>query len=82
MDSILTSPYRPQSNGIVERLHGTLKPMLAQAVDNGVDWATFLPMALFAIRQVANHDTGFSPHKLMFWKEDAGSSGHIVCWLG
>lgn len=33
---ISTSPYRPQSNGIVERLHGTLKLILAKAAEHGV----------------------------------------------
>ncbi len=35
IDSIATSPYRSQSNGVVERLHGTLKPMLSKAMDKG-----------------------------------------------
>ncbi len=47
-DTIATSPYRPQSNGVVERLHGSLKPMLAKAVDSGIDWADIFPLALFA----------------------------------
>ncbi len=72
VDSIHTSPYRPQGNGIVERLHGTLKPMLAKAVNNGIDWVSFLPMALFAIRQVVNRDTGFSPHELVFGRKMRG----------
>ncbi len=72
IDTIHTSPYRPQSNGVVERLHGTLKPMLAKAVDNGIDWVDFLPMALFAIRQVTNRDLGFSPHFLVYGREVMG----------
>ncbi len=72
IDTIHTSPYRPQSIGVVERLHGTLKPMLAKAVDNGIDWVDFLPMALFAIRQVPNRDLGFSPHFLVYGREVMG----------
>ncbi len=64
MDTLATSPYRPQSNGVVERLHGTLKLMLAKAVDSGVDWVDFLPLALFAQRQVPSRVTGYSPHNL------------------
>ncbi len=30
VDRVLISPYRPQSNGVVEHLHGTLNPMLAK----------------------------------------------------
>ncbi len=36
VDRVITSLYRPQSNGVVERLHGTIKPMLAKAADTGV----------------------------------------------
>ncbi len=72
IDAVCTSPYRPQGNGVVEHFHGTLKPMLAKAVENGVDWVTFLPMALFAVRQVACRDTGFSPHELVFGKKMRG----------
>ncbi len=72
VDRILTSPYRPQSNGVVERLHGTLKPMLAKASETGIDWAEFLPMALFAIRQVPNRDVGFSPHQLVYGRDLLG----------
>ncbi len=72
IDSVQTSPYRPQGNGIVERFHGTLKPMLAKAVAEGVDWVVFLSMALFAIRQVVNWDIEFSPHELVFGKHMRG----------
>ncbi len=72
IDRIATSPYRPQSNGVVERLHGTLKPMLAKAVESGVDWASFLPLALFAIRQVPNRDVGYSPHQLVYGRNVLG----------
>ncbi len=72
IDSVQSSPYHPQSNGVVERLHGTLKPMLAKALDAGIDWVEFLPLALFAIRQIPNRDLGFSPHRLVFGREVAG----------
>ncbi len=72
IDAVCTSHYRPQGNGVVEHFHGTLKPMLVKAVENGVDWVTFPPMALFAVRQVACRDTGFSPHELVFEKKMRG----------
>ena len=72
VDAIHTSPYRPQSNGVVERFHGTLKPTIEKASANGVDWASFLPLALFAIRRVANRSTGFSPHELVFGRKMKG----------
>ena len=32
IDKLNTTPYRPQSNGILERFHGTLVPMLKKAI--------------------------------------------------
>ncbi len=72
VDQLHTSPYRPQSNGILERFHGTLKPMPSKAVENGVDWSDFLPMALFAVRQVPSRTTGFSSHELVFGRNLVG----------
>ncbi len=72
IDTIATSPYRPQSNGVVERLHGSLKPMLSKAVDSGSDWVDFLPLALFALRQVPNRDVGYSPHCIVYGRDVLG----------
>ncbi len=69
---VASSPYRPQSNGVVERLHGTLKPMLAKAVAADLDWSEYLPLALFTIRQVPNRDLGVSPHCLVYGREVMG----------
>ena len=63
---ITTVPYRPQGNGILERFHGTLKPLLAKATSNKIDWVQFLPLALSAIRAVPCRSTGFSPSELVF----------------
>ncbi len=72
IDRVVTSPYRPQSNGVVERMHGTLKPILGKACAEEIDWSEFLPLALFAIRQVPNRDVGFSPHQLVFGRNVTG----------
>ncbi len=72
IDSVSTSPYRPQSNGIVKRFHGTLKPMLAKAVEGGMGWVQYLPMALSAIRMVPNRDTGISPYELAYGRKYHG----------
>ncbi len=71
-DQIRSSPYRPQSNGMLERFHGTLKPMLGKAKEKGVDWSDFLPMALYAIRQVPCRSTGYSPHELVYGRSMCG----------
>ncbi len=72
IDAVATSPYRPQSNGMVERMHGSLKPMLSKAVEAGLDWVDFLPLALFALRQVPNRDVGFSPHCIVYGRDVMG----------
>ena len=65
---IKTKAYHPQSNGVLERLHGTLEAILAKAAKAGHDWVKFLPMAMFALRQSPNRDTGFSPFQLVYGK--------------
>ncbi len=72
IEKLQTSAYRPQSNGVVERLHGTLKPILAKVIDSLGDWVRFLPIALFAIRQIPNRDVGFSPHEMIFGRAMRG----------
>ncbi len=46
--------------------------MLGKAVDSVVDWADFLTLTLFAMRQVPNRSTGFSPDQLVFVKDVVG----------
>ena len=67
---IITVPYRPQGNGILERFHGTLKPLLAKAKSARIDWVQFLPLALSAIRAVPCRSTGFSPSELVFGRNN------------
>ncbi len=95
VDRIQSAPYRPQSNGVLKRLHGTLKSMLSKAREIGVDWAKFLPLALYAIRQIAHSATGYSPHELVFgrrvtgpldllyagWTEDLYSDMEVSEWV-
>ena len=63
---IKTSPYHPEGNGTIERMHGTLGPMLTKAASLGQDWVTQVPFALFAIRAAPNRETGFSPFELVY----------------
>ncbi len=72
IDAIATSPYRPQSNGVIERMHGSLKPMLSKAVEAGLDWVEFFPLDLFALRQVPNRDVGFLPHHIVYGRDVLG----------
>ncbi|KAK7898417.1 hypothetical protein WMY93_019270 [Mugilogobius chulae] len=68
---IKTTPYHPQTDGLVERFNKTLKSMLKKFVeDSGADWDQWLPFLLFAYREVPQASTGFSPFQLLY--------GHVV----
>ena len=58
------TPYHPQGNGVVERLHRTLNGVLAKTILCKGDWAAVLPMALFFIRLTPSSSTGISPFLL------------------
>ncbi len=66
INKIKTSPYHPQTNGIPERMHGTLGSMLRKVVSTGKDWAEQLPFCLFALRSIPNRDSSLSPFELVF----------------
>ena len=38
IDKIQTTPYHPEGNGVVERMHSTLGAMLTKAASQGLDW--------------------------------------------
>ena len=51
--SIRTTPYHPQTDGLVERFNQTLKNMLRKVLtEQGKDWDKMLPYLLFAYREV------------------------------
>uniref|UniRef100_A0A8C6VTB1 Gypsy retrotransposon integrase-like protein 1 n=1 Tax=Nothobranchius furzeri TaxID=105023 RepID=A0A8C6VTB1_NOTFU len=64
---IRTTPYHPQTDGLVERYNQTLKSMLRKFVSQtGKDWDQWLPYLLFAYREVPQASTGFSPFELLY----------------
>ena len=70
---IRTSPYHPQTDGLVERFNQTLKRMLKKAaMDNVKDWDKFVPYLLFAYREVPQASTGFSPFELIYGRQVRG----------
>lgn len=64
---VRTTPYHPQTDGLVERFNQTLKSMLKKFVsETGKDWDKWLPFLLFAYREVPQASTGFSPFELLY----------------
>ncbi len=66
IERIRTSPYLPESNGCVERMHGTLKAILGKGMDQSLDWVGQVNFALFVLRQMPHADSGFSPFDLVY----------------
>ena len=70
---VYSTIYRPQANGMNERWNKTLKIMLAKASnDHPNNWNKFIPMVLFAYREVRQDSTGFSPFELMYGANPRG----------
>jgi hypothetical protein len=70
---IRTSPYHPQTDGLIERFNQTLKAMLQKVGNNeGRDWDRWLPYVLFAYREVTQALTGFSPFELLYGRSVRG----------
>ena len=65
-----TSPYRPQSDGMVERFNRTLKDMVAKYIKPcGSDWDEHITALAFAYNTSKHSVTGYSPFFLIHGRE-------------
>ena len=64
-----TTPYRPCSNGQVERYNRTLLQMICCYLADNKEWDKDLSLLTSAIRSVPNRQTGFSPNMMMLGRE-------------
>ena len=70
LDKTRTTPYRPQSDGLVERFNRTLEDMLSKFVAaDQRDWDSNLPLLMLAYRSSIHDSTGQSPYLMMFGRE-------------
>ena len=64
---LVTSPYHPICNGLVERFNGTLKKMLTRiCAERPKDWDKYIDPLLIAYREVPQESLGFSPFELIY----------------
>ena len=65
-----TTPYHPQSDGLVERLNRTILSMLATTIkDHGEEWEDHLAKVCFAYNTSIHKSTGFTPFYLMYGRQ-------------
>ena len=65
-----TTPYHPQSDGLVERFNRTLQAMISTYVkDDQSDWDDHLPHIMMAYRSSEHASTKATPNFLMFGRE-------------
>jgi hypothetical protein len=60
-----TTAYHPQANGLVERLHRTLKASLKTRL-TGPHWINELPLVLLGLRTAPKEDLNASPAELVY----------------
>ena len=73
IETVRTSPYHTQTDGLVKRFNKTLKDMLKKtASEEGKDWDRLIPYLLFAYREVLQESTGFSPFELFNGRDVCG----------
>lgn len=68
MKRIRTTAYHPQSNGLVERFHRTLKASL-RASENPTKWCDELPLVLLGIRTTIKEDLKCTPAELVYGED-------------
>jgi hypothetical protein len=62
-----TTPYHPQTNGMVERMHSSLTHAITTLSNSKAEcWDEYLAQATFALRIRKHAVTGFSPFQLVY----------------
>ena len=66
IDNVRSIPYRPQTNGAIERWHSVLHSLMAKvASENQTDWSQCLPYVTFCHNCTTHTATGFARHVVL-----------------
>ncbi|XP_037803376.1 uncharacterized protein LOC119597807 [Penaeus monodon] len=78
-----SSVYHPQSQGVLERFHYTLKTMIkAFCLETGSEWDEGIDLLLFSVRDSVQESLGYSPFQLIYGHEVRGPLKVLKeCWL-
>lgn len=69
---VLSTPYHPETNGMVEHVNGTLTQILRKLASSCTSsWETYLGAAVFAYNIFLHPTTGASPFQLMYGQHPA-----------
>ena len=67
------TPGHPEASGLVERFNQTCKNMLSHIVNKHQrQWHKFVPMMVWALREVPNATTGVSPYMMVYGRTPRG----------
>ncbi|XP_042147391.1 uncharacterized protein LOC120844553 [Ixodes scapularis] len=70
---LLTTPYHPMCNRLVERFNGTIKQMMKRmSQERPTDWDRYIPALLFAYRGVPQASLGFAPFEMLYGRNVRG----------
>ena len=73
ISQLITTPYHPMNNGLVERFNGTLKTMLRRlCAEKPKQGDRYVNSLLFAYRDVPQESTWFSPFEIVFGRTVRG----------
>ncbi|XP_042858103.1 uncharacterized protein LOC122244300 [Penaeus japonicus] len=78
-----STAFHPESQGIVERFHYTLKTMIKSfCLEVGSEWDEVIDLLLFSVRESVQESLGFSPFQLIYGHEVRGPLKVLKeCWL-
>ncbi|XP_063586255.1 uncharacterized protein LOC134763618 [Penaeus indicus] len=78
-----STAFHPESQGVVERFHYTLKTMIKSfCLEAGSEWDEVIDLLLFSVRESVQESLGFSPFQLIYGHEVRGPLKVLKeCWL-